>query len=108
PKQNILQETTPQQQQQLTKIFNEIKQALDLSSQAIHQAKLAHPNDYQLPIAEQRLVHAVQLIQQLQTAAPDLTTGLSKVMKQQLAQVSQQINNASNTLQLIQQSIQSN
>jgi len=105
PKQNILRETTPKQQQQLIKIFNEIKQALDLSSQAINQAKLAQPYDVQLPIAEQRLVHAMQLLQQLQTASPDMTTGLSKGMKQQLTQVSNQITTASNTLQLIQQSI---
>ncbi len=108
PKQNILQETEAKQTQQLIKIFNEIKQSLGQASQAVHQAKLANPNGNFLPIAEQRLSHAVQLVQQLQTAAPEMTSGLSKGTKQQLSQLSHQISSASNTLQLIQQSLQAN
>ena len=108
PKQNILQETEPKQKQNLIKIFNEIKSALDLASQSVHQVKLTYLHDNQLSLAEQRLTHAIQQVQQLQTLAPEMTSGLSNGTKQQLTQLSKQINTASGTLQLIQQSIQSN
>src|SRR5690625_4912251 len=107
PKQNVLLETEPKQKQQLQKIFDEIKHSLGQASQAVQQAKLENPTQYQLPIIEQRLTYAVQQLQQLQTAAPEITSGLAKGTEQQLTQLNNQIHNASSTLQLIQQSLQS-
>jgi len=108
PKQHVLQEVEPQQKQQLQKICNEIKHSLGQASQAVQQAKLENPTQYQLPIIEQRLTYAVQQLQKLQSASPEITSGLSQGTKQQLTQLNNQIHSASNTLQLIQQSLQPN
>src|SRR5690625_2179009 len=106
PEQHVLQETEPKQTQQLQKIFAEISHSLGQASQAVQQAKLENPTQYQLPIIEQRLLYAIQQLQNLQTAAPEITSNLSKGTEQQLTQLNNQINNASSTLQLIQQSLQ--
>src|SRR5690625_4859177 len=108
PKQHVLQETEPKQTQQLQKIFAEISHSLGQASQAVQQAKLENPTQYQLPIIEQRLLYAIQQLQKLQSASPEITSGLSQGTKQQLTQLNNQIHSASNTLQLIQQSLQPN
>src|SRR5690625_7908978 len=84
PKQFFLQETEPQQKQQLHKIFNEIKQTLGEASQAVNQAKLENPTQYHLPIVEKRLTYAVQQIQKLQTATPEISSLCTTVTRHQL------------------------
>lgn len=58
-------------------------------------------------MANQRLQYATQQVQQLKTAAPELTLGLTKGTQQQLTQLDHQIQQTRQTLQLIQTSISS-
>jgi len=91
--------------QQLSKIFQQMEEALLQAHQSVRQAQLADPTQLFLQQADQRLQHASQQLQQLKTATPELTLGLSKASQQQFTQLDHQIQQASGTLQLMMTSL---
>ena len=105
PKSKVNKESQTEQNKELLHIFNATKQSLQEAQQAVRQAQGANPVQPQLRFADDRLTNAIQLMQQVQILTPDFVLGVSKAEQQQLKQLDYQIEKASKTLQMIQQSI---
>jgi len=108
PKHDAQVELATPEVQNIQKTFNAIKQSLQEAHQLVRQAQAANPAQSALFMAEQSLAHATQLMQKLQTIEPEMTLPLPKGVQQQLKQLDYQIENASGTLKMIQQSLQTN
>lgn len=77
PKQQVnIDMATPQKQH--VEIFNATKQALQKAHQSVRQVQSENPIAASLLMADQSLTNATQLLQQLQTAAPEFVQSLPK------------------------------
>jgi len=102
-KQNTVEENVLQQ------IFTQTLQALGEATQAVRQAQTVNPTDIHLKRADARLNHAMRKFQQLQSNPniAALTQGFPVQVQQQIKQLFQQLDQATETLQTIQSSISS-
>lgn len=94
----------------LQQIFTQMLQALGETQQAVRQAQATNPTEIHLKRADARLNHTLREFQQF-TSNPNiqaLTQGFPVQVQQQIKQLSQQLDQASETLQVIQRSISSN
>ncbi len=107
PKEKVNLGLKTKQQQDVSKILSAMQQSLQEAQQAVRQVQGTNLMQPQLQMANQRLSHATQLLQELQIVSPDLIFGLSQAEKQYLKQLDYQIVKATGTLQMIQQSIAS-
>ncbi|MBO1002374.1 hypothetical protein ACFSKI_04785 [Pseudogracilibacillus auburnensis] len=107
PKQQVNIDMATPQKQHVENIFNATKQALQKAHQSVRQAQSENPIAASLLMADQSLTNATQLLQQLQTAAPEFAQSLPKGAQQQLKQLDHQIETATRTLQMLQQAISS-
>lgn len=107
PKQQVNIDMATPQKQHVENIFNATKQALQKAHQSVRQAQSENPIAASLLMADQSLTNATQLLQQLQTTAPEFAQSLPKGAQQQLKQLDHQIETATRTLQMLQQAISS-
>ncbi|HLR03331.1 MAG TPA: hypothetical protein VK111_11360 [Virgibacillus sp.] len=91
----------------LQQIFTQMLQALGETQQAVRQAQTSHPTDIRLKQADARLNHALRAFQQFTTHTniQALVQGFPIQVQQQIKQLSQQLDQASETIQTIQRSI---
>lgn len=91
----------------LQQIFTQMLQALGETQQAVRQAQISHPTDIRLKQADARLNHALRAFQQFTTHTniQALVQGFPIQVQQQIKQLSQQLDQASETIQTIQRSI---
>src|SRR5690625_1836764 len=94
PKELAHKQIQSEQQQNIQKIFNKTKQALQDAHQAVRQAQAANPAQAQLRMADERLTNATQLMHKLQTTIPGTALGFTKGEQQQLKQLDYQIQTA--------------
>lgn len=94
------------QEQQTIKLCNQLQQVLLATQQSVQQIQAEYPDNETFYIAQQRMTLANQLLQQLKSAIPKTTFPLSQGTRQQVKQLEYQINKASGTLQMIQQSFE--
>jgi len=100
----------PVEENVLQQIFTQTLQALGGASQAVRQAQMTNPTEVHLKRADARLSHAMREFQRLKSDPniAALTQGFPTQTQQQINQLFQQLNQASETLQTIQTSTSSN
>jgi|SRR5690625_586630 len=87
--------------------FKQLEQALYQAHQAIKQAQSIKSIQKQLEYADNRLQFSIQQLQQFALSVPNVTHGLPVGTQQQITQLEHQIQQANQTLLLIQSSISS-
>lgn len=106
PKQQTSHNETSTQEQQTIKLCNQLQQVLLATQQSIQQIQAEYPDNETFYVAQQRMTLANQLLHQLKSSIPETTFPLSQGTRQQVKQLEYQINKASGTLQMIQQSFE--